>query len=50
MADGSEPMDYNTGQRRLDEIINVVVDHMSKVDADERPTAKELLDFIISNE
>ena len=45
-----EKFEYNTGDAKLDSIIEYVIRKMSALDEEDRPTAQELLNYIYENE
>ena len=49
-AVSTEDFTYNTGNPKIDTIIKTVVQRMNAIDARDRPTAQELLDYIYANE
>nr|QBK92342.1 MAG: putative serine/threonine protein kinase [Pithovirus LCPAC304] len=47
---GVEPILYDTGNPKLDNIVKGVIEQMSAIEAIDRPTARQLLDYIEANE
>jgi len=46
----TQPFIYDTGNTKMDTIIKTVVQRMNAIDEEDRPTARELLDYIYENE